>query len=160
MHIQKHCQIGCASWKCLILFFFFASTLLKIFILYPRGTITWSVLIKQYKWSRFLQSNLLHKTLSFHLRFNKMSFQSYIVHVIIMHKRFVYEAHKQISTSCVHPSVEIIKRTIGHSIQVLNLCWLWKHSSDQQAGIKHVIVVGRYDTTGPLADLWLHSTCW
>lgn len=43
---------------------------------------------------------------------------------------------------------------MGHSVQVLHPSWLWKHSSDQQAGLKHLTVVGRYDTTGPLADLF------
>lgn len=38
-----------------------------------------------------------------------MSFQSHIVHVVIMHIGFVSEAHKQISTSCVHLFAEIIK---------------------------------------------------
>lgn len=39
-------------------------------------------------------------------------------------------------------------------MQVLHPSWLWKHSSDQQAGFKHLTVVGRYDTAGPLADLF------
>lgn len=43
---------------------------------------------------------------------------------------------------------------MGHSVQVLHPSWLWKHSSDQQAGLKHLTVVGRYDTSGPLADLF------
>lgn len=43
---------------------------------------------------------------------------------------------------------------MGHSVQVLHPSWLWKHSSDQQAGLKHLTVVGRYDTAGPLADLF------
>lgn len=38
-----------------------------------------------------------------------MSFQSHIVHVVIMHIRFVYEAHKQILTSCMHQFSKIIK---------------------------------------------------
>lgn len=45
-------------------------------------------------------------------------------------------------------------RTTGHSVKVLHPTWLWTHSSDQQAGLKHLAVVGNYDTTGPLADLF------
>lgn len=41
---------------------------------------------------------------------------------------------------------------MGHSVQVLHPSWLWRHSSDQQAGLKHLTVVGMYDTAGPLAD--------
>lgn len=67
-----------------------------------------------------------------------------------MHRGFVYESHKQISTSCVHQFVEI--KDYGSQCEVLHPSWLWRHSSDHKAGLKHLTVLGRYDTTGPLAD--------
>lgn len=40
-----------------------------------------------------------------------------------------------------------------HSVRVLHPGWLWTFLRSA-AGLKHLIVVGRYDTPGPLADLF------
>lgn len=61
--------------------------------------------------------------------------------------------HTNNLTSCERLFLEIIKGLRVTVYRYLTLVGCGKHSSDQQAGLKHLTVVGRYDTTGPLADL-------
>lgn len=69
-----------------------------------------------------LTKSFITQNTKFNLHFNKMSFQSFIVHVTVMHRWFARSTQTNLDFMCA--SVEIIKRTAGHRIHVWTVSWL------------------------------------